>query len=85
MDFYDKTQLYESMAPDDFDTVENIFNCIEDVKDWMAANFLKHNKDKTKILLIGLDADRKGAMHKLQDSGRNLSHKTKNLGVLFLF
>lgn len=44
--YADDTQLYVTMSPDDLDPIDKLLECITDNNDWMAANFLKLNKDK---------------------------------------
>jgi hypothetical protein len=53
--FYaDDTQLYLLFDPADVDAaVSKLNSCLSDIRDWMAANFLKLNDDKTELLLIG--------------------------------
>lgn len=51
--YADDTQLYISMSPDDTGPMDALFNCILDIKSWMAKNFLQLNQDKTEVLVIG--------------------------------
>lgn len=53
--FYtDDTQLYTFDIPDNLQSVLlATSNCFKDVRDWMTANKLQLNADKTKVLLIG--------------------------------
>ena len=53
--FYaDDTQLYFSFDPSEAQTaVAKLNHCLSDIRDWMAANFLKLNDDKTELVLIG--------------------------------
>ena len=46
-------QLYIAVSPDDTGSLDAHFNCILDIKSWMAANFLQLNEDKTEVLVIG--------------------------------
>ena len=54
--YADDTQLYLAFRPSDpmsaEVTMEKIQNCVKDIKQWMATNFLKLNEDKTEILVI---------------------------------
>ena len=53
--FYaDDTQLYLSFDPSEAQAaVAKLDHCLSDIRDWMAANFLKLNDDKTELVLIG--------------------------------
>ena len=51
--FADDSQLYTKCSPDNVNnTIENMQNCISDVKSWMTTHKLKLNDDKTEALLI---------------------------------
>ncbi|XP_076854807.1 uncharacterized protein LOC143509873, partial [Brachyhypopomus gauderio] len=56
--YADDTQLYISSNPDDTTTTLKIENCVQDIKNWMASNFLKLNSDKTEVLILGPKAVR---------------------------
>ena len=60
--------------------------CIEDIHIWMRANFLKCNRDKTELLLIG--SQRQTASISLDglsidNAVISLSAAERNLGVIF--
>ena len=47
------TQIYLSCEADDTaSTTTKIEVCIDDIKSWMAANFLEVNDDMTEIMLL---------------------------------
>ena len=51
--YADDTQLYISFKPDtSLAVIETVEECLTDIKNWMLANFLKLNTDKTKIIII---------------------------------
>ena len=81
--YADDTQLYISMFPDDTRPMDALFNCILDVKSWMAENFLQLNQSKTEVLVIGPEAQREKLLPKLQSLSFNPSSQVKNLGVIF--
>ena len=56
--YADDTQLYIAVSPDDPGPIDALFNCILDIKSWMAKNFLQLNQDKTEVLFIGSEAQR---------------------------
>lgn len=55
---YADDMLYIAVSPDGFGQIINLFNCISDIKSWIAENFLQLNQDKTEVLIIGLEAQR---------------------------
>uniref|UniRef100_A0A3P9JXN4 Reverse transcriptase domain-containing protein n=1 Tax=Oryzias latipes TaxID=8090 RepID=A0A3P9JXN4_ORYLA len=81
--YADDTQLYIAMSPDDTRPIEALFNCILDVKFWMANNFLQLNQDKMEILVIGPEAKREKQFLKLQELSLSNSETVRNLGVIF--
>ena len=81
--YADDTQLYISMSPDDTRPMDALFNCISDIKSWMAENFLQLNQDKTEVLVIGPEAQREKLVPKLQSLSFNPSSQVRNLGVIF--
>lgn len=79
--YADDTQLYIAVSPDDTGPIDALFNCILDIKSWMAENFLQLNQDKTEVLVIGPEGQREKLLPKLQDF--KPSQSVKNLGVIF--
>ncbi len=51
--YADDTELYISTKPDETSKLSKLTECVKNIKDWMASNFLLLNSDKTEILLIG--------------------------------
>uniref|UniRef100_A0A669DS15 Reverse transcriptase domain-containing protein n=1 Tax=Oreochromis niloticus TaxID=8128 RepID=A0A669DS15_ORENI len=80
--YADDTQLYISVSPDDTRPMDALFNCILDIKSWMAENFLQLNQDKTEVLIIGPEAQREKLLSKLQAFSVCPSLQVKNLGVI---
>uniref|UniRef100_A0A669CX68 Reverse transcriptase domain-containing protein n=1 Tax=Oreochromis niloticus TaxID=8128 RepID=A0A669CX68_ORENI len=80
--YADDTQLYISVSPDDTRPMDALFNCILDIKSWMAENFLQLNQDKTEVLIIGPEAQREKLLSKLQAFSLCPSLQVKNLGVI---
>ena len=55
--YADDTQLYLSFDPNNTNNQqERLYNCIHEIRLWMAHNYLKLNDDKTEFLVIGRDA-----------------------------
>ena len=52
--FADDTQLHQSSAPSDFDSViTDVEQCVVSVGRWRTGNRLKLNNDNTEALLFG--------------------------------
>ena len=52
--YADDTQLYTDFEADQADqTLERLEGCIEEIKRWMAMNFLKLNDSKTEFMILG--------------------------------
>ena len=56
--YADDRQLYITMSPDDPGPIDVLFNCILDIKSWMAKNLLQLNQDKTEVFFIGSETQR---------------------------
>ncbi|XP_074522673.1 uncharacterized protein LOC141787880 [Halichoeres trimaculatus] len=81
--YADDTQLYISMSPDDTGPIDALFNCILDIKSWMAENFLQLNQGKTEVLIIDPKAQGEKLFSKLQTLSLTPCNQVKNLGVIF--
>ncbi|MDG2555395.1 reverse transcriptase domain-containing protein, partial [Vibrio parahaemolyticus] len=79
--YADDTQLYMAVSPDDTGPIDALFNCILDIKSWMAVNFLQLIQDKTEVLVIGPEGQREKLLPKLQDFKSTQS--VKKLGMIF--
>ena len=83
--FADDTQLYDSSSPSEIHSVvQNVEDCISDVKVWMNQNQLKLNDDKTEALLIQSKSsfrsfDKPNIMH-VGNVDVTFSHSARNLG-----
>jgi len=87
--YADDTQVYFYCAPDQMNVLINsITNCIAELEDWMAANKLKLNTDKTEFVWV---ASRR-RFHNLQNITQCVnvgnaivtsSPESRNLGVYF--
>lgn len=49
----DDTQLYISVSANHLNPVNDLIQCITEVKHWMVKNFLQLDEDKTEIFLAG--------------------------------
>ena len=86
--FYaDDTQLYISLSPANFFTLQKLKNCLNDIQNFMFTNKLKLNPDKTEFILIGSKNNRKQLLPYLSINilGNQVppAQSVKNLGVVF--
>lgn len=86
--FYaDDSQIYLSFDPSEAHAAASKLNeCLSDIRDWMAANFLKLNDNKTELVLIGHAkrlAKIKDFRLSIGDAIVKPSPCAKNLGVYF--
>ena len=86
--FYaDDTQLYISFDIDSVaDATSKLESCIEDIRKWMATNFLCLNDGKTEFLLIGKTSSLKKCPDvsvKLGNATINPSDTARNIGAIF--
>ena len=52
--YADDTQIYLSCGLSEFQTAKSrIERCVQEIRSWMAANFLRLNDDKTEVLVLG--------------------------------
>ena len=83
--YADDTQLYLSIEPANIhDLIFSLENCIKDVKNWMTANKLKLNDEKTEVILCNpkkYDVD--VSEIKVGNDIVKFTESAKNLGVYF--
>ena len=78
--YADDTQLYITLSPENFShSIQKLKNCLNDIQNFMFANELKLNPDKTEIILIGSKKNRKPTPPSLfhQYSGKSGLASTK--------
>ncbi len=51
--YADDCQIYMPISKSSHCPLTPIFDCLCDVKDWLAQNFLKLNRDKTEVMVFG--------------------------------
>lgn len=51
--YADDTQIYLPVSELNSSSIDTLLACLYDVKDWMAANFLKLNENKTEVIVFG--------------------------------
>ncbi len=52
--YADDTQFYLSAKTDSSDSLDVLYNCFEEIKGWMANNFLQLNESKSEIHLFSI-------------------------------
>ena len=86
--FYaDDTQLQDKDKPDNVHSLlTRTADCFDDVKNWMTANKLKLNDDKTEAMLVGtrqkLSQLPPSLLLQLDNTSIPISDSVKNLGVI---
>lgn len=84
--YADDTQLYTSFHPNSISNVcDNLVSTASDVNDWMTANKLKMNNDKSEIMLCGTATKLKNINIETVKIGEDLvdfSNEVKDLGIL---
>ncbi len=51
--YADDTQIYLPVRESNPDSIKVLVACLQEVKVWMAANFLMLNEDKTEVIVFG--------------------------------
>ena len=87
--FYaDNTQLYITLTPTNFSrSTQKLKNCLSDIQNFLSANKLKLNPEKTEFILIGSKNNRKQLLphFPINILGNQVSpaQSVRNLGVVF--
>ena len=87
--FYaDDTQLYITLSSENFShSIQKLKNCLNDIQNFMFANKLKLNPDKTEFILIGSQRNRNQLLphFPINILGNQVSpaQSVRNLGVVF--
>ena len=74
--YADDLQMYLPVKPSGNSAQCSLFDCIADIKQWLAQTFLHLNDDKTECIVFGDTAD-------FSILSSNLSSTIRNLGVTF--
>lgn len=80
--YADDTQIYLPLKKENGLDISPLLNCLADIKDWMALNFLKFNENKTEIMLFGSDGKQGTTNSILGPLAEYSKPEVKNLGVL---
>ncbi|KAF7642920.1 hypothetical protein LDENG_00248250, partial [Lucifuga dentata] len=81
--FYaDDTQIYLSLRPDNFNSLDHILNCLKDISCWMTHNFLQLNSSKFEIIIFGSPSSCEFISDGLGLLSINVKPSARNLGVI---
>jgi hypothetical protein len=84
--YADDTQLYLEFMPGDHDDEVTTTKCIQvataEIHDWMTANYLKLNEDKTEVVVIHKEKDCPITSVTIGNTPIATSTEAKNLGVI---
>ncbi|CAJ1082756.1 hypothetical protein KUCAC02_009465 [Xyrichtys novacula] len=80
--YADDTQIYITMSPGDYNPIQTLSQCIEQINDWMCQNFLQLNKDKTEVIVFGAEDEQLKVCAQLQSIMLKSTNQARNLGVV---
>lgn len=81
--YADDLQLYLPIKLETDSSLQPLLSCFDEIRIWMANNFLQLNTDKTEVLLLGPIALTPTLISRLGPLGDNLQPHVKNLGLYF--
>ena len=80
--YADDTQLYLPLNTSNPNCLSSLIACLADLQNWMSANFLQLNTNKSEILLFGPLTTRSQLQNCLGSMATNVTPVARNLGVL---
>uniref|UniRef100_A0A8C5DL07 Reverse transcriptase domain-containing protein n=1 Tax=Gouania willdenowi TaxID=441366 RepID=A0A8C5DL07_GOUWI len=81
--FADDIQLYCSFKPSEIQKLSSLLKCLAQVKQWLGANSLQLNPDKTEVLVFAPDDAIPGIHQYLGDLSLSAKTSLRNLGIIF--
>lgn len=81
--YADDIQLFGSFKDFEFNKLCSLINCVTGIKQWLSANFLQMNLDKTAALIIAPENKTPLIKQHLCVLGRSVQSSLWNLGVIF--
>ncbi|XP_030601343.1 uncharacterized protein LOC115791283 [Archocentrus centrarchus] len=81
--YADDIQLYISFSPQNVKKLSILQNCVEAVRNWMAANYLSLNAGKTEVLVCAPDSFVPTVINNLGFLSSMFQSNVRNLGVTF--
>ncbi len=81
--FYaDDTQIYLPIKRNNSTEISSLLQCLEEVKSWLAQNFLFLNEDKTEVIVFSPNENSQCISPELESLSVFRSSQVRNLGVL---
>jgi len=75
-------QIYMPLSKKNTSTLDSLTTCLEEVKTWLAGNFLFLNSDKTEVIVFNPSETRQIYDFDLGSLGRSIDAQVQNLGVI---
>uniref|UniRef100_A0A8C2BTF1 Reverse transcriptase domain-containing protein n=1 Tax=Cyprinus carpio TaxID=7962 RepID=A0A8C2BTF1_CYPCA len=81
--FYaDDTQIYLPVKKNNSTAITSLLQCLEEVKLWLAQNFLFLNEDKTEVIVFGPNENSQCISPELESLSVFRSSRVQNLGII---
>lgn len=80
--YADDMQIYMPVSRKNNSSLGNLTACLEDVKAWLANNFLFLNSDKTEVIVFNSSESRPSNHLDLESLNQFISPQVRNLGVM---
>jgi hypothetical protein len=81
--YADDTQLYFPLNVEDKARGSSLLNCLDEIKQWMADNFLQLNESKFEVMVFGPPKRAEQISVELGTLGSKVTTHARNLGVIF--
>lgn len=81
--YADDTQLYLPLKLNDISKWSALLDCLNEIKLWMASNFLQLNESKFEVLILGPPKSGNQIALDLGPLASNVNTQVRNLGVIF--
>ncbi len=81
--YADNIQLYLPVKSDENTSLQPLFDCLCEVKSWLADNFLQLHDSKTEVLVFGHPDFANTLSNTLAPITNTVGSRARNLGVIF--
>lgn len=81
--YADDTQLYLPIKMGENSVLQSFFTCFNEIKEWLAGNFLHLNESKTEVVVFGPLSVCESTINNLGSIKPKVHSHVKNLGVTF--
>lgn len=81
--YADDTQIYLQLKGNSSASLDPLLQCLDEVKSWMASNFLNFNENKTEVIIFGPSGNPNTSNFNLHSLEPFVKSHAKNLGVIF--